>query len=103
MCNALSGAYFVTAAQSLFANRLLKTLASTAPDIDAVRVLATGASELHHVFEGESLRAVVVAYMAGIKSAFTFSLAGAALIAVVALAIPFKKLPTHAKAIPEGA
>ncbi|KAJ7362409.1 putative MFS transporter [Mycena albidolilacea] len=98
MCNSISGAYFVTAAQSIFANRLLQTLASTAPNIDAARVLATGASEIQRVFSGEELAAVLNAYMVGIKDVFAFSLAGAAFTVVVALVIPFKKLPAHDKA-----
>jgi hypothetical protein len=97
VCNSISGAYFVTAAQSIFANRLLQTLASTAPNIDAARVLATGASEIQRVFSGEELAAVLNAYMVGIKDVFAFSLAGAAFTVVVALVIPFKKLPAHDK------
>ncbi|KAF7373878.1 putative permeases of the major facilitator superfamily [Mycena sanguinolenta] len=95
MCNALSGAYFVTAAQSIFANRLLRTLANIAPNIDAAKVLATGASEIQHVFSGDELTAVVDAYMVGIKDIFAFSLAGAAFTVLISLVIPFKKLPSH--------
>ena len=95
MCNAISGAYFVTAAQSIFANRLLQTLASTAGNIDAARVLATGASEIQHVFSGRDLAAVLDAYMVGIKDVFAFSMAGAAFTILIALAIPFRKLPMH--------
>ncbi|KAJ6448342.1 putative MFS transporter [Mycena sanguinolenta] len=95
MCNALSGAYFVTAAQSIFANRLLRTLANTAPNINAAKVLATGASEIQHVFSGDELAAVVNAYMVGIKDIFAFSVAGAAFTVLISLVIPFKKLPSH--------
>ncbi|KAF7328185.1 putative permeases of the major facilitator superfamily [Mycena venus] len=97
MCNSISGAYFVTAAQSLFANRLLRTLSRTAPTIDTVKVLTTGASEIQRVFRGDDLAAVLNAYMVGIKDVFAFSLAGAALTILIALAIPFKKLPSHEK------
>lgn len=95
MCNAISGAYFVTAAQSVFANQLLKTLSATAPQINPMTVLATGASEIQHVFEGQELIAVLDAYMVGIKDVFAFSLAGAAFSVVIAMVIPFKKLPSH--------
>lgn len=93
--NGISGAYFVTAAQSLFANRLLQTLASTAPSIDAGHVLATGASEIQRVFTGADLDAVVNAYMVGIKDVFSFAMAGTALTVLIALGIPFKKVPDH--------
>lgn len=98
MCNSISGAYFVTAAQSIFANYMLKELASNAPNIDPVQVLNTGASEISHVFHGAELAAVTKAYMAGIKDVFAFSLAGAALTVVLSLLIPFKKLPDPAAA-----
>lgn len=94
MCNSISGAYFVTAAQSLFANRLLHTLANTAPNINAASVLATGATDIHRVFAGPDLAAVLHAYMVGIKDVFAFSMAGAAFTAVWSLVIPFKRLPS---------
>jgi hypothetical protein len=97
VCNSISGAYFVTAAQSVFANRLLQSLARHSPGIDATKVLATGASELRRVFSGADLAAVLRAYMVGIKDVFAFSLAGAALLVLLALVIPFKRLPSHDK------
>jgi hypothetical protein len=39
---------FVTATQSIFANRVLKGLASNAPSIDAAKTPGTGTSEIHH-------------------------------------------------------
>lgn len=97
MCNSISGAYFVTAAQSIFSNRLLQTLSSTAPYIDQARVLATGASEIQQVFNGKDLAALLDAYMVGIKDVFAFSLAGVAFTVILSLIIPFKKLPLHEK------
>jgi hypothetical protein len=94
VCNSISGAYFVTAAQSIFANRLLKTLASNALNIDAAKVLGTGASEIQRGFSGADLAAVLDAYMVGIKAVFAFSMAGAAFTAVLTLAVPFKKMPS---------
>ncbi|KAF7168378.1 hypothetical protein CNMCM5623_001461 [Aspergillus felis] len=98
MCNSISGAYFVTAAQSIFANYMLKELASNAPNIDPVQVLTTGGSEISRVFQGADLAAVHEAYMEGIKDVFAFSLAGAAFTVVLSLVIPFKKLPDPAVA-----
>lgn len=95
MFNSLSGAYFVTAAQSLFSNRLLQTLASTAPSIDAAKVLATGATEIKHVFSGADLDAILRAYMVGIKDVFAFALGGSAFTVLLALIVPFKRIPKH--------
>jgi len=38
--NALSGAYFVTAAQFLFSARLMEELARCSPNVDAAKVVA---------------------------------------------------------------
>ncbi|KAH6984361.1 putative MFS transporter [Ilyonectria sp. MPI-CAGE-AT-0026] len=95
MCQSISGAYFITVAQSLFANRMLQTLSTTAPNIDTIKVINTGASEIQHVFDGGDLAAVLDAYMVGIKSVFAFSLAGSVLTVIIALVIPFKKLPDY--------
>lgn len=95
MCNSISGAYFVAAAQSVFSNRLLSTLAEAAPNIDPAQVLLTGAAEINKVFSGEDLVQVKAAYMVGIKDVFAFSMAGAALTVLIALVIPFKRLPSH--------
>lgn len=91
--NSLSGEYFVTAAQSLFANRLLSSLATSAPSINPGLVLATGATELRRVFNGSDLLNVISSYMVGTKAVFAWSLAGAAFTAVLALVVPFKKMP----------
>jgi len=95
VCQSISGAYFIAAAQSVFANRMLQTLKTIAPNIDAVMVLNTGASEIQHVFKGEDLAVVLNAYMVGIKDVFAFSLAGSILTVMIALVIPFVRLPDH--------
>ncbi|OQD61878.1 hypothetical protein PENPOL_c014G01459 [Penicillium polonicum] len=95
MCQTLSGAYFVAIAQSLFANRMLQTVLSSAAHLDATLVLGTGASELQEVFSGEDLEEVIAAYMVGIKDVFAFSLACAAFSVLLSLIIPFKRLPDH--------
>ncbi|CAI7566499.1 unnamed protein product [Penicillium viridicatum] len=97
MCQTLSGAYFVAIAQSLFANRMLQTVLSSAAHLDATLVLGTGASELQEVFSGEDLKEVIAAYMVGIKDVFAFSLACAAFSVLLSLIIPFKRLPDHGK------
>lgn len=97
MFNALSGAVFVTAAQSLFGNRLLATLKGTAPGIDAVKVLQTGATQIRQVFEGQDLATVLGVYMVGIKDVFAFSLAAAAFTVIITVIIPVKRLPPHPK------
>lgn len=97
VCQTLSGAYFVAIAQSLFTNRMLQTVLSSAAHLDPARVLSTGASELQDVFSKDDLKEVINAYMVGIKDVFTFSLACAACAVLLSLLIPFKRLPDHGK------
>ncbi|KAJ5782464.1 hypothetical protein N7457_004238 [Penicillium paradoxum] len=97
MTNGMSGAFFVTAASSIFANRMLQTVVRLRPNLDPQIILQTGASELQVVFHGADLLAVRQAYMVGIKDIFAFSVAGAACTAVVSLIIPRTRLPGHGK------
>ncbi|KAF4209886.1 hypothetical protein CNMCM8980_006432 [Aspergillus fumigatiaffinis] len=97
MCQTLSGAYFVTIAQSLFTNRMLQTVLRSASHLDPALVLGTGASELQNVFSGDDLTEVIAAYMVGIKDVFAFSLACSAFSVLLTLIIPFKRLPDHGK------
>ncbi|KAK3629723.1 hypothetical protein LTR56_017117 [Elasticomyces elasticus] len=97
MTNGMSGAYFVTAATTIFNNRMLQTVATLAPNVSRQTVLVTGASEIQKVFHGADLIALRAAYMVGIKAVFAFSITGAALTAVLPLIIPMKKLPGHEK------
>lgn len=97
MSQAISGAYSLAAAQSLFANRLLQTLQLDAPNIDPAVAIGTGASEIQHVFFGEDLAAVIHAYMVGIQDVFAFALACSVLAVLLATLVPFTKLPDHSK------
>lgn len=82
----------MTAAQSGFVNRMITTIASTAPNVDPHAVIGTGATQLRQTFTAEDLPGIVAAYMAGIKVALAIAtaLAGAAVLAAVLT--PFKKL-----------
>ncbi|KAL1874403.1 hypothetical protein VTK73DRAFT_329 [Phialemonium thermophilum] len=96
-CQTISGAYFNTAAQSVFENTLHKRLASTAPGISWGMVNEAGAAGLPNIFSGEELALVLEAYMAGIQNVFIFAIAGAAATVLVALLIPATRIPAHEK------
>ncbi|CAI7654479.1 unnamed protein product [Penicillium pancosmium] len=95
MAQCISGAYFVSAANSIFGNYLLRTLARTAPQIDSSDILYLGVSELTKYYEGEQLALIRDAYMVGIKDVFAFALAGTVLTVFMAILIPLKRLPSH--------
>ena len=92
-----AAAYFIVIAQSIFANRLLKTIEATAPNLDPLQVFSVGASDVHRMFGGRDLDMVLGVYMVGIKDVFACALACSALAVLLAFMIPFKKLPNHDK------
>ena len=77
----IGGAFFVSAGQTAFANRLLARLPITAPGVDPQSVVQTGATRLRHVFSEDQIPGIIVAYMDGLKITFalTVALAGVAL------------------------
>jgi hypothetical protein len=96
-CQTISGAYFNTAAQSVFANTLYKHVAATAPEIDPIKISEAGASGLRSTFSGNDLAVLLDAYMAGIKNVFIFAIAGAVATILVAFMIPPTRLPALEK------
>ncbi|KAL1798642.1 hypothetical protein ACET3X_002679 [Alternaria dauci] len=88
----IGGAFSLTAAQSGFVNRMITTLAITAPNVDPQAVIGTGATQLRQRFSAEDLPGIVVAYMAGIKVALAIAIALAGVAVLAAALTPFKKL-----------
>lgn len=75
----------ISAAQSGFVNQLLSKLASTAPRVDPVLVIATGATELHRVFSGAELDGILIAYVWGIKIAYAITIGAVGLAIFISL------------------
>ncbi|XPS68737.1 hypothetical protein M3J09_001023 [Ascochyta lentis] len=92
----IGGAFSTSAGQAGFVNQLLKELPRTAPLVNPLLVLGTGASELHNVFPSDVLPGVLEAYMVGIKAAFAVALAFCGVAFLFSLLIPAKKLASHA-------
>ena len=91
----VGGAFTVSSAQAAFINQALDRLRTSAPGVDAARVIMTGASELRKEFTPDELPGVLVAYMQGIKAAFAVSIAFCGIAFLTTLAIPWSRLPTH--------
>jgi hypothetical protein len=72
----IGGSFFLSAAQSGFNNRLIKVLASTAPEINPAKVLGTGATQIRSAFTAAQVPLVVDAYMSGLKVVFAITIAG---------------------------
>lgn len=62
----------MSVSQSIFSNLLLLNLQT---DVDPLKVLETGASELRNVFSGEHLQDVLDGYMVGLRGTFALGVA----------------------------
>lgn len=82
----IGGAFMVSAAQAAFVNVLVKVLPRSAPGVNPLAVVSTGATDLRRVFPADQIPGILVAYMRGLKISFAISLAstGAALIIITA-------------------
>ncbi|KAK5053799.1 hypothetical protein LTR84_001761 [Exophiala bonariae] len=92
----IGGAFSTSAGQAAFINRLLAALPEKAPSVNPALVLVTGASELNKVFPKDVLPGILEAYMIGIKAAFAVAVAFCGMAFLCSLAIPMRKLPSHA-------
>jgi MFS transporter, DHA2 family, glioxin efflux transporter len=91
----ISGAIFVSAGQSLFANKLVQTVAKLVPDVQPSFVVATGATELRRVFSAAQLPGIIASFMAGLKNAYAMGIAlsgMAVIVAVLAAVIDRRRL-----------
>lgn len=92
----VGGAFLVSASQSAFVNVLIKTIPYSAPGVDPLRLIATGATELRNAFTPEELPGILVAYMHGLKISFAVALASTAMALVAVLFSKWKRLNTAA-------
>jgi hypothetical protein len=99
----LGGSIFLSAGQSIFANRLLTEVTKHAPSVDPALVFKTGATELRRVFSKDLLPAIVEAYVLGIKGTFAMIIAAAGLTLPIALLSPWEKLLGVQEALAGGA
>lgn len=88
----IGGAFFISAAQAAFANRLLSRVAVTAPTANPALVIATGATELRRVFNPDQLDGILVAYMAGLKLTFAIAIATAGVTVLLSFAPRWQSL-----------
>jgi hypothetical protein len=75
----LGGALFISVAQNIFSNELVKGILSKIPDMNPAAILQTGATQLTTVFPKEILPVVIQAYNDAIVKSFYASIAMAIL------------------------
>ncbi|CAI7588105.1 unnamed protein product [Penicillium glandicola] len=70
----VGGAFFLSAAQCVFNNRLIETVAAKLPEIDLALVIETGATEVRETFTASQVFVIIDAYMVGLKAVFTITM-----------------------------
>ncbi|CAD6589968.1 MAG: hypothetical protein ASARMPREDX12_004093 [Alectoria sarmentosa] len=81
----MGGAFFVSAGETAYTNRLLERVPLLAPGVSPALVVATGATQLRAVFSAQELPGIVLAYMDGLKLAFALAVALAGVTLPIAL------------------
>lgn len=79
---------------------MLKTLATTAPDVDPTKLIAVGVSEIRDAFPAEQVPGILLAYMDGLRIPFAIATAtaGAACVLACIVAVLPKTSPKTAGA-----
>lgn len=88
----LGGALFVSVAQNVFTNSLLKNLKSLVPDLDPAKVLAAGATTLQQAIPPQYLTGVREAYNGAITDTFYVGVALGAASIVGAVCFEWKSI-----------
>ena len=70
----LGGSFGLAAAQAAFANRIISTIATSAPAVNAQQLIYTGATDIRKAFPADQLPGILIAYMAGIKVVFAIGI-----------------------------
>ena len=79
----IGGAFMVSAAQAALVNVLLKVLPHSAPDVNPVTVVLTGATDLRKAFTPDQVAGILIAYMRGLKISFAIGIASTGMALVI--------------------
>ncbi|KAK3674118.1 hypothetical protein LTR78_005965 [Recurvomyces mirabilis] len=89
----ISGAFFISAANSVFANQLKRAIASRAPGVDSSILFGEGgAANLGELFSNQDLDNVLAAYLQALRSAYALALASGGLAFLFSFAAEWKKV-----------
>ena len=86
----VGGAFMVSAAQAAFVNVMVKTLAHSAPGVDPMLLVNTGATDLHKAFPADQVHGILVAYMRGLKIAFAIGLGSTCVAFIIIVLFGFR-------------
>lgn len=88
----LGGALMVSVGQNVFQNQLVKNLASAVPNLNAVTIIATGATQLKNAVPKEFLPQVILAYNNALTQTWYVAVALAAISGLGASVIQWKSV-----------
>ncbi len=82
---------------------MVAVLPTTAPLVDPMTVIATGATQIRSVFSPDEVPGILLAYMAGIKVSFAIAVGAVGAAFVVSLFSSWKRLNPEALSAATGA
>lgn len=88
----LGGALFISVAQNVFTNQLIKNLRVIVPDLSSEFVLTVGATEIKNKIEQRFLPGVISAYNAALRDTFYVSVAAGAMSLLGAAFVQWKNM-----------
>ncbi|KAF2112525.1 major facilitator superfamily domain-containing protein [Lophiotrema nucula] len=99
----IGGAFTISASQTAFVNRLVRTAKHTAPGVSPLALIGTGATDIRRVFPAELVPGIVEAYMAGVKVVFALVIGIVGGSFLMSLLVKFKRLNVEAAKAAGGA
>ena len=82
---------------------MVSRLATSAPDVDPLVVLGTGATQIRETFPDEQVPGILVAYMEGIETALALAVGAVGISFVVSLFSNFGRMDTRTLKIARAA
>ena len=81
----MGGAYFISAAQSIFANKLIHHLLVNVPEINPKTVVGLGATQFRSSLPSTAIPGIVLSYMQSLHIVFAFAIVLAGLSTLISM------------------
>jgi hypothetical protein len=88
----MGGTYFISAAQSIFANKLVHHLRVNVPQIDPTTVIGLGATQFRGTLPSSAIPGIVLSYMQSLHIVFALATALAGVATIVSLFAKWEKI-----------
>jgi hypothetical protein len=88
----MGGTFFISAAESIFSNKLIKHLKTNVPEIDPKIVIGLGATQFRNSLPAAAVPGVVLSYMQSLHPVFILATILAGVATVVSLIARWKKI-----------